>query len=72
MSTTIEIAIDGTLYRCYRARGGDALERYIVAGVGSVAIAADTGAIVELAPVINEGERLLTKLATLIQRVSCK
>jgi hypothetical protein len=71
LTNTIEIVMEGTLYRCYRVQTSkDDVERYIVAGVGSITVERATGVIVDLTPVIHDGARVLTKLAPLIQRVS--
>jgi hypothetical protein len=68
MTGGVEILIDGSLYRCYRTRHSpdDVAESYVVAGVGSVTIERDTGAVVAVTPVMNGGARLLEKLAQLI------
>ncbi len=71
LTNTIEIVFERALYRCYRVQTSkDDVDRYIVAGVGSVSIARATGAVVDLAPVIQDGARLLTKLAPIIHRLS--
>jgi len=69
VSNTIEILVDGTLYRCYAARrtnDDEGVERYIVAGVGSITIARDTGAIVTMVAVIPDGVNVLAELAPIL------
>ena len=65
-SEPIEIILSSVLYRCYRAmkHGEDgATECFVVAGIGSVTIAKDSGAVVSVAPVIRGSARLLERLA---------
>ncbi len=67
----IEIGIDGIVHRCYRARppnGHGMIERWIVAGVGSVTIARDSGAILDFAAVIADGGTLLARIAPIIHQ----
>ena len=63
----VEIVIEGSLYRCYPTQRGTSDEdKYIVAGVGSITLMRETGAIVTVAPVFNNGGPTLKKLAPLI------
>jgi hypothetical protein len=69
MSEPLEIHVDGLVVRCYRtgAPGGeDLLDTYVVAGVGSISIARDTGEIVKVAAITSNGAAFLKKLAPMI------
>jgi hypothetical protein len=64
----LEIVIEGSLYRCYPTlrEESDPAEKYIVAGVGSITLTRESGAIVTLAPIFTNGGPTLKKLAPLI------
>jgi hypothetical protein len=64
----VEIVIEGNVYRCYPTQrdASGAEEKYIVAGVGCITLARETGAIVTLAPVLANGGPTLKKIAPLI------
>jgi hypothetical protein len=64
----IEVVIEGNVYFCYPTQrdASGAEEKYIVAGVGCITLARDTGAIVTLAPVLANGGPTLKKIAPLI------
>ncbi len=68
----LEIVIESSLYRCYpTVREANAPEeKYIVAGVGSITLARETGAIVTVAPVFTSGGPTLKKLAPLIHQAA--
>ncbi len=68
----VEIVIEGSLYRCYPTLRdtSDAQEKYIVAGVGSITLSRDTGAIVSVAPVFTDGGSKLRRLAPLIHQAT--
>ncbi len=64
----VEVVIEGNVYRCYPTQrdANGAEEKYIVAGVGCITLARETGAIVTLAPVLSNGGPTLKKIAPLI------
>jgi len=66
MTKTVEVWIEGSVYRCYPTQTEDDVEKYIVAGVGSVTLKSANGTIVALAPVFLDGHRVLKALAPLI------
>ena len=71
MGKRIDVLLAGNAYECFRLstieREGEAtVDSYIVAGVGSIVIERSTGALVDVAPLLDGGARILEQLAPLI------
>ena len=66
----VEIRFEDALYKCYPTRPSAERTQYIVAGIGSITLARDTGTVLEVAPVMRHGALTLTKLAPLLQEAA--